>query len=173
MGIPQSQEAKAGHRVPAHQVEDTTMKYVIALFLVAAAGAVEATPAACPQAMPPAVASRLLPVLKARDAAVAKHDWLDPQYESAIESLLQAQDDASREARVALMDYEIGEAYRQELECAVAFDGKRMIPLLQLYSRCDIAPAHATSPRIHASTLRGETLKILENGKVGEECNFD
>lgn len=149
------------------------MKYVIAGFLVVFVITAQAAPADCPKAMSPAVEAKLLPVLKAYDEAVHKNDLLDPQYENAIELLLQATDDASREARVALMDYDVGDAYDQELICAVAFDGKPMIPVLERYSRCDIAPSHATGTRDHNSPLRGETLKMLKEGHVSENCNFD
>lgn len=143
------------------------------VLLLAFAAVAQAAPETCPKALAPAVEAKLLPVLDARDAAIRNNDWLDPQYENAIESLLQAKDAASSEARVALMDYAVGDAYDQELVCAVAFGGKRMIPLLQRYSRCDIAPAHSTSSRDHASPLRGLALKILTEGSVGENCNFD
>ncbi len=149
------------------------MKEFFAILLLAFAAVAQAAPATCPKSISPAVEAKLLPVLNARDAAMRHNDWLDPQYENAIETLLQAKDDASSEARVALMDYTVGDAYDQELVCAVAFGGKRMIPLLERYARCDIAPAHSTSTRDHAAPLRGLALKILTQGSTSESCNFD
>ncbi len=143
------------------------------VLLLAFAAVAQAAPEACPKAIAPAVEAKLLPVLNARDEAIRNNDWLDPQYENAIETLLQAKDAASSEARVALMDYAVGDAYDQELVCAVAYGGKAMIPLLQRYARCDIAPAHSTSARDHASPLRGLALKYLTEGSVSENCNFD
>lgn len=149
------------------------MKILIATTLLAVAVTAQAAPGNCPKALAPAVEAKLTPVLQARDQAIQKKDWFDSQYENAIENLLQAHDAASREARVALMDYFVGEAYKQELECAVAFDGKAVIPLLERYSRCDIAPAHSKSVRDHALPLRAATLKMLKDNTVSENCNFD
>ena len=166
-------ERQQSNANPGRQTDSGTMKYLIPVVLALVGATAQAAPDACPKAMSPTVEAKLLPVLQARDQSVRSKDWLDPKYESAIEALLQAQDSASREARVALMDYDVGDAYQQELICAVAFDGKRMIPVLERYSRCDIAPTQGNAPRDHAATLREQTLKMLKKGHIEENCNFD
>src|SRR2546426_213865 len=65
---------------------------------------------ACPKAMPADVEKKLLPVLDALKEA--NRDWSsgyetrsEQNYESQFERLLAAKDSASRQARVAMMDY--------------------------------------------------------------------
>jgi len=102
-----------------------------------------------------------------------KNDWWDKGYEKAFSSLLNAKDEASKEARVALMDYYVGEAYGEELVCAVALDGGKATSLLELYSSCDIKPTHSTVPRNRTLPLRGYALEMLKKGLVKESCTYE
>src|ERR1700729_23451 len=97
-------------------------------------------PEQCPEKMPPAVEQKLLPVIDALNEAVLKGDIWDKNYQNSFETLLKAKDTASKQARVALMDYNIGEELGEELSCAVVLDGNDMVKLLNLYNRCYIRP---------------------------------
>jgi hypothetical protein len=149
------------------------MKKMALLLVCAFSTPVWAQQNACPEFLPTAVEAKLLPVLDARDEASRKNDWWDKGYEKAFTSLLNAKDEASKEARVSLMDYYIGEAYGEELVCAVALDGGKIASLLELYSRCDIKPSHSTAPRNHTLPLRSFALKMLKDGNVKESCTYE
>lgn len=125
----------------------------------------------CPGAVPKPVEARMLPVLDALGQALRKNDIWDKRYEGAFDSLLRRQDAASREARVALLDYYLGEAFDEELVCAVAKDGSSK--LLDLYSRCDIAPSRAPVPRAHSSVKRDFAKEIIASGRVTDRCTYD
>jgi hypothetical protein len=145
-----------------------------ALFLICALSvSALADQGACPTVLPATVEAKLLPVLKARDEASRKNDWWDKGYESAFGALLSAKDDDSKQARVALMDYYVGEAFGEELVCAVALDGSDVNSFLELYSLCDIKPVHSSVPRNHALPLRGYALKILKEGHVKDSCTYN
>jgi hypothetical protein len=122
--------------------------------------------------MPTAVEQKLLPVLEALNEARPGHEW-DSGYERSFEALLKGGDDASVEARVALMDYYVGEAYAEELVCAVARDGPRMAILLELYSRCDIQPSRSSASRDRGLPLRAYALALLNEGRVKESCTYE
>lgn len=128
---------------------------------------------ACPEFLSSAVEAKLLPVLHARDEASRKNDWWDKGYEIAFEALLSAKDESSRQARVALMDYYVGEAYGEELICAVARDGNEVASLLELYNRCDIKPEHSSAPRNRTLPLRAYALKMLKEGSVKKSCTYE
>ena len=123
--------------------------------------------------MPRKVEARLMPVLNALDNALKKDDIRDKKYQSAFGRLMRASDSASAQARVALMDYYIGEAYGEELVCAVALDGKRSRPFLELYEGCDIQPTASPVPRTRTLPLRRYALKIIEEGKAKESCTYE
>jgi hypothetical protein len=127
----------------------------------------------CPSKMLGAVEHELLPVLDALRLASDKNDWFDPGYEKAFAHLLQSKSRASIEARVALMDYYIGESTGEELVCAVAADGSRASKLLQRYSRCDIAPSRSPMPRTRALPLRAYALQMLKEGHVKVSCTYE
>ena len=112
----------------------------------------------------------LLPVLDARAEALRQHIEWDKRYDHAFESLLQAKGSAAREARVALMDYYIGESYAEELVCAVAMDNSPR--LLRLYSTCDIQPARSPIPRERTLPLRKYALELITKGDVKPRCTY-
>ncbi len=143
---------------------------VVSLLYNGAACAGEMT---CSKPMPSAVESKLLPVLDALRAAAAKSDWWDKGYAGKFQALLDAKDSASSEARVALMDYYVGEAYGEELVCAVALDGARSKSILQRYSKCDVTPSRSPVPRKHDGVLRGYALKMINDGDVVKSCTFN
>lgn len=128
------------------------------------------TTKACPSKMSASVEKRLLPVLETLDKAAKKNDWFDKNYEQQFEKLLRAKDNASREARVALMDYYVGEGMGEELVCAVALDGNGIKPIVELYQRCDISPTISLVPRNRSLPLRTFVLKMLKQGHVKEDC---
>ena len=115
----------------------------------------------------------MLPVLSALSYARQHQIAWDKRYERRFNKLLGAKDKASAQARVALMDYYVGEAYGEQLVCAVAFDGARAADLIELYEECDIQPTHSPMPRNHGSPLRGYSLKIIRDGTAKESCTFE
>jgi len=131
------------------------------------------TTKACPNKMSALVEKRLLPVLKALDAVAKKDDWFDKEYEQQFVKLLRAKDNASREARVALMDYYVGEHLGEELVCAVALDGIEIKPIVELYEKCDIKPTKSPVPRNRTLPLRAYVLEMLKRGHVKEDCTYD
>ena len=114
-----------------------------------------------------------MPVLLALEKALNKNDIWDKHYENAFAALLRAKDKASAEARVALMDYYVGESFGEELVCAVALDGKRSARFLELYDACDIQPKQSSVPRAHSSPIRGYAMKILQEGSAKESCAYE
>jgi hypothetical protein len=127
----------------------------------------------CPKHLSVDVETKLVPVLVARANARRKNDWWDKSYEDAITKLFNATDSTSSEARIALMDYYVGEAYGEELVCAVALDDRKVIDVLELYSRCDIKPAVSTEPRDRNLPLREYALKMLKEGNAKEGCSYE
>ncbi|MBS1994657.1 MAG: hypothetical protein JSS86_00045 [Cyanobacteria bacterium SZAS LIN-2] len=118
--------------------------------------------------MPTPVEQQLVPVLKA--LAAAKEDF-DPDYERAFEALLNAKGPAAAEARIALMDYYVGEHNAEELVCAVAEDGRK--GLIRRYSRCDIRPTVSPVPRDRSLPLRMLALSMIASGSATRDCTFD
>jgi hypothetical protein len=147
------------------------MRELAVLAFILAGTPLWARDANCPAKMTPRVESRLLPVLDALAAAAKKSDFFDKTYTRAFGALLAARDAASREARVALMDYYVGEGNGEELVCAVALDGSRR--LLELYSVCDIQPMRSPVPRDRFLPLRGYALNMIRKGHVVEQCTFE
>ena len=137
-----------------------------------------ANDAPCPQQMSQAVEAKLLPVLVAIDQAnrinsVSTSEGLARTADAAVDALIDAKDDASAEARVALMDYPIGAAYSEVLSCAVSIGGKKALHLLRLYSRCDIAPSRSPLPRDHSINLRSLTLRQWKAGGGKGSCEYE
>ena len=128
---------------------------------------------ACPRNMTSSVEQKLLPVLKALENAQKKNDYFDKEYERQFDRLLKAKDKASREARVALMDYYVGEHFGEELTCAVALDCNQIKPIVELYQKCDIRPSLSPVARDRSLPLRGYVLEMLSKGHVKEQCTFD
>lgn len=127
----------------------------------------------CPRHLPRSVEAKLLPVLNALDEAARKNDWWDKGYEKAFATLLKSEDEDSVRARVALMDYYVGEAYGEELVCAVALDGQNVERLLELHTRCDVKPRHSRAPRNRALPLRAYAQKLLKDGHVKDSCTYE
>jgi hypothetical protein len=130
----------------------------------------------CPKSMPADVEQKLLPVLDALEDA--RHDWSnyrygtrsEQNYETQFERLLSAKDKSSRQARVALMDYYVGEGPGEELVCVVALDGEGIVPFLNLYDRCDISPYRSPVPRERDFLLRQYVREALRDGHIDEDC---
>ena len=129
-------------------------------------------PTNCPKNLRPAVEAKLLPVLEALTAAAKKNDWFDKHYEDEFEKLMKARDNDSKEARVALMDYYIGEHMGEEVVCAVALDGKDVVELLHLYDRCDIRPVRSSVPRVRTFPLRAFAMEMIEKGNAKHDCDY-
>ena len=149
------------------------MKTAAALLAIASiASSASSNERLCPKAMPATVEARLSPVLRALDRAHKRNDIWDKQYEAAFASLLRAKDKASVQARVALMDYYVGESYGEELVCAVALDGANSAEFLELYDACDIPPKHSPVPRAHTLPLRTYALKMVREGNAKEKLHI-
>ena len=127
----------------------------------------------CIKRMPKDVEAKLTPVLVALDVAHRKKDIWDKSYERAFERLIAAKGIAAVQARVALMDYNIGESFGESLVCAVAKDGAQSMPFLKLYEACDIAPQRLLITRKHVSPLRGYALKIIQDGTLKASCTYE
>ena len=147
--------------------------FVAFLILAVFAGSARSGESACPKAMPRAVEARLVPVLHALDRALKRNDIWDKEYETAFGKLMRAKDAASAEARVALMDYYVGESFGEELVCAVALDGARNISLLERFTECDIPPTHSSLPRTRTLPLRGYALTMIREGNAKASCTFE
>jgi len=132
-----------------------------------------AAPPACPTSMSPAAEAKLRPVLNATQEAIRSNNWSDKSYEDALDRLLGGKDDASIEARVALMDYPIAAAYAELLTCTVATGGERALHYLELYSRCDVGPSQSPVSRDHSRTLRSTTLKAWKAGDGKGSCESE
>jgi hypothetical protein len=131
------------------------------------------TTVACSKKMPASVEAKLLPVLDVLAEAVRKDDWFDKKYEQEFYRLLKSKDKASQEARVALMDYYVGEHFGEELVCAVALDGEAIKSTIITYQNCDIKPTRSPVLRNRSLPLRKYVLEILKRGNVKGECTFD
>ena len=123
--------------------------------------------------MSPHAESRLLPVLRALDRARKTGDFWNKQYEAVFLKLSMAKDGASREARIALMDYYVGEAYGEGLVCTVALEGPKNIGLLELYENCDISPSNSPVGRFHGSPLRSYALKLIVERTAKKSCAYE
>jgi hypothetical protein len=149
------------------------MKAATFVVCLLCAGVVYARNNECSKPMPKEVEAKLLEVLDARRLAGAHNDWLDKDYDDQFQSLLDAKDPASSEARVALMDYYVGEANGEDLVCAVALDGARSKRTLERYIRCDVAPSRSPVPRRHDNILRHYALTIIDRGDAVKSCTFE
>ena len=150
------------------------MKVFLSILLALVASPVSAgEPIRCPLAMPSAVEKELVPVLEALAIADKKHNRWDSDYTAALDRLYRAKGPAASEARIALMDYFIGANASDNLLCAIASDGSRVKYLLELYSRCDIAPSSslATRDRDQVMHLRDRALKLIKEGHLKDACS--
>jgi hypothetical protein len=143
------------------------------LFSITVSVPMEAGVPRCPASMSSAVEAKLLPVLDATSEALRRDDWSAKTYEALLDALLAGSDDASVEARVALMDYPVGTAYAEQLSCVVSIGGPKALHFLRLYSRCNIAPSRSPVPRQHSSKLRAMTLKAWKAGHGKGSCEAD
>lgn len=126
-------------------------------------------PHTCPVSMSPDVEKKVLLVLDATTEVVRT----DKAYEAVWDQLLNGKDDASIEARVALMDYPIDTAHAELLSCVVSTGGKRALHFLELYSRCDIAPSRSPVPRNHTDQLRSNTLDEWKRTRGKGSCDWE
>src|SRR2546428_2147354 len=62
-------------------------------------------------------------VLDAAKRAVARDDWFDREFEESFYSVLEMREPAAVDARIALLNYYLGEHFGEELVCAVAKGG--------------------------------------------------
>jgi hypothetical protein len=120
----------------------------------------------CPANVPSDVQQLILPVLQALRSVMDSGDWFAPEYEAAFDRLLKARGDSAVEARVALMDYYVGE----ELVCASALDGQAARELIWRYESCDMFALGSPVSRDHSLPLRGYTLKLIDSGKAMQSC---
>jgi hypothetical protein len=147
------------------------MKALGVLTFTVLAGSVFAGETTCPSVLSAKAEARLLPVLDALAAARAKQSSFDRRYQAEFNRLLDAKGQSARSARVALMDYYVGESFGEELVCAVAKDGSTA--LLELFERCDIALRHSPMPRERNLPLRRYALGMISRGHVTEECTYE
>jgi len=124
----------------------------------------------CPSHVPREVERLMLPVLHGLRSVMDSGDWFAPEYESAFDRLLKAKGNTAVEARVALMDYYIGEHFGEELVCASALDGQAARQLLWQYESCDITAPLSPVPRNHALPLRGYAIKLIDSGDAIQSC---
>jgi hypothetical protein len=129
--------------------------------------------AECPKQMPKAVEAKVLPILRAQADADARRADFDPTVEELLFDLLDRSDPVSIEAKVALMDYYLGEGNAESLVCSVALNGKAAESILLRYGTCDIQPSESPSPRDHTHPLRLQALKLIRSGKAKEGCTFE
>lgn len=130
-------------------------------------------PSDCEQVLPPAVQEKLDPVLHEREIASTKPEWSYPKYEVVFEKLLSDPDFDARRARVALMDYYVGEAFGEDLVCAVVRDGKSALQWLKYHERCDVDAQIPSSFRHHQNPLRNYAVEILEKSSYEASCVFE
>ena len=142
------------------------------LFFLTSLSAVAGNPSGCP-VMSKGAEAALKPVLKELAAVRKSGNWFAPRYEAVLTKLLRSKERDAVEARVALMDYYTGEHTGEELVCVVARDGAAVKALLQLYSRCDIAPSQSPAARDRSLPLRGYALDLLKQGNVEQSCTHD
>ncbi len=109
-----------------------------------------------------------MPVLHALGEARRTNNIWNRKYERAFRKLMAKKDAASKQAKVALMDFYLGEHFGEDLVCVVAKDESRAF--LELYSACDIAPPKSGVERDHSLPLRQAALEILAAGSVNESC---
>ena len=116
----------------------------------------------------PEIEERILPVLSGLVKAREEGDWYLPEYTGALHDLLREQSAVASEARIALLAYYVGEAYGEELVCAVSSDGASVLPLLEDYRRC--RPQVALDPvplALRASTFKYDVVReMLRNGEA-------
>jgi hypothetical protein len=146
------------------------MKAFVALslsFFVSAA--IRGSPS-CPRVLDAKTEAYLTPVLKSLAEARGRGASFDGKFETQFYRLLEATGPSARRARVALMDYYVGESYSEELVCAVATDGSS--ELLDLFTRCDIPPRQSPLERNHISSLRQFAREMIQRGQVKEECTI-
>jgi hypothetical protein len=124
----------------------------------------------CPTSMPRAVEAKLLPVLAATAYATQTNDFHSGKYASALDTLIGAKDSASFEALVALLDYPIQPTWDDLISCYLSAGGDTSRKLLELYSRCDIAPSHSPITRNHDNALRSSILEKWHAGHGKGTC---
>lgn len=163
----------ASNHTPIQRSRSPRSMRLWVLSLAAATAVAWGGSASCPTLMPPSAEAKLLPVLQATHDAISTNNWSGKSYEDALDKLLAGRDDASIEARVALMDYPIAAAYAEQLTCVVATGGEKALQYLELYSRCDIAPSRSPVPRDHARTLRSTALKAWEASQGKGSCDSE
>jgi len=127
----------------------------------------------CEGFLPDEVEAKLAPVVTAREVASKKPDWSYPKYEEELDKLLADKSYSASRARVALMDYYVGEAFGEELVCAVAREGKTVLPLLQYHSRCDVKAKVKSSFRDRRPTLIEYTIHAIQIDDPDSVCNYD
>jgi len=123
--------------------------------------------------MPAAVEVKVMPILEAWKAAMARDDAFDAEFDRRLANLLQKKDKTSREAQIALMDYYLGEHNAEDLLCTVASFGTRNLRLLNLYSDCDIEPSVSPLPRRRELTLRLMARSMIISGRAPKSCETE
>lgn len=146
------------------------MNVTMAVFVCAVSANAVASEPTCPR-MPKAVEAKLVPVLRALGEARRANNIWSKKYERAFGNLMAQKDATAKQAKVALMDYYVGEHFGGDLVCVVAMDDSRA--LLELYSACDIAPSKSSVERDRSLTLRQDALEILSAGNIKESCTFE
>jgi hypothetical protein len=122
--------------------------------------------------MPTDVEAILKPVLVALEASDRSENH-EKEYEAALGKLLGARGVFASQARVALMDYYVGEWPGEVLACAVALDEEDIVPILDQYDKCDIKPSASVARRDRTLQLRAFARELRRGGKAKESCTFE
>jgi hypothetical protein len=121
--------------------------------------------------MPTDVEAILKPVLVALEASDRSENH-EKEYEAALGNLLGARGVYASQARVALMDYYVGEWPGEVLACAVALDEEDIVPILDQYDKCDIKLSTSVGGRDRTLQLRAFARELRRSGKAKESCSF-
>ncbi len=119
----------------------------------------------------PEVEQRIVPILEARIKARKLNDWYLPEYTEPLHQLFREDSPIAMESRIALLAYYIGEAYGEELFCAISQDGEDALPLLEQYQVC--RPGTALDPKA-AELVTGQAKYefVAEFIREGKTCDL-
>jgi len=150
----------------------TTLILLVIVQIAASGSATEkAIPTCNEMKLRPEIAQRVVPILKARLKAQEQNDWYLPEYTEPLHQLFREESDIAMEARIALLAYYIGEAYGEELFCAISQDGEEALPILTRYKAC--RPATVLDPTITNLVLGTTDYELVaEFIREGQSCDL-
>lgn len=155
--------------------------FVMGLGLIAVCGFAAAAPCE-PQLLRPEVLKLVKPLVDLRtrqttDQATDEGIWkgespVTPEVERRFEALLHNRTKAGDEALAFLLNIYMGEHSGEELVCEVTNRGRRMLPLIDRYSKC--TPLTGLEP-LHKFVRGSGTLPGVARGQIakGEKCQYE